>query len=202
MPAFTVAPASIQFVVLWPSATLLAERILGDGRPNGKVPEEGGVVHVIWTVLRLLSAAAGLFLLLLVFVSREREESRVDALLMRLWIAVDDLKKRGLTTQAAVIRGAVQVTNYVLDRVYGPRLMSLRAAWLATTDASHQAKKRSTTIGLHQHAGRVGTQIRRRERVLPHRLDERAHQLGRTPSASIPRSRRRQSKDELELILG
>jgi hypothetical protein len=77
--------------------------------------------------LQTMGSLVGWALIAIALLLYEREEKRLDGLLLRLWVGVNDLTKTSI--RPGIIRVAARATQIAIDRVFGPRLWSLRAAW-------------------------------------------------------------------------
>ena len=68
----------------------------------------------------------------------EDREARLQNRLEDLWVRVDDLQHSALSREAAFLQEATRVTGAALDRLLGPKLLSLRsvAICLALSQAS------------------------------------------------------------------
>src|SRR5262245_47510894 len=69
--------------------------------------------------------------LLVGWFAREREETNIDAGFFRLWVAVDDMRKSGESAQSAWVRIAARATAKCIEAVFGPKLFTLKAAWIS-----------------------------------------------------------------------
>jgi hypothetical protein len=82
-------------------------------------------------VLRVLFLVAGVVCLYVAFFLREDEEARLQNRLETWWITVDDAKIASLSRHAVLMRYVAKCTGSAIGRVFGERLMGLRAAGAA-----------------------------------------------------------------------
>ena len=80
-----------------------------------------GLLHIAAGLCGFALAAFALFL-------NETEECELQNRLEELWVRVDDLSKRSITREAALIQQASKMASEALDRIFGSKLLSLRGA--------------------------------------------------------------------------
>ncbi|MFI5070333.1 MAG: hypothetical protein ACHP8A_05535 [Terriglobales bacterium] len=84
--------------------------------------------HVLHLIARPIEALLGLFCILTAIVLYPDEEGRIQSKLEDFWIRVDDFKNLALSRHAAFMTGVAKFETRFLDRVFGEKLFSIRAA--------------------------------------------------------------------------
>src|SRR5262245_50863504 len=85
-------------------------------------------VLIAYWLFRLLAGAAGLLLLYAAFFMYENTEGQVQNRLEEWWIRLDDSRRSAASWQAAFLKKVAETSNRFFDRVFGTRLLPLRAA--------------------------------------------------------------------------
>jgi hypothetical protein len=84
----------------------------------------GGVAY---KALRLAEFCLGLLLLCIALFLYEDEHGKIQSTLDTWWIHLKDAQDTALSRQAAFMRGVAKLTTEVFDKLFGNRLISLRA---------------------------------------------------------------------------
>jgi hypothetical protein len=87
--------------------------------------------QLIIYILRVLSFVAGALLCYGATVLREDNEAKVRNILEDWWIRIDDLKRVAVYRHSALSRAAAEFAGTVLDRIFGKKIISLRAVAVA-----------------------------------------------------------------------
>src|ERR1700745_1792108 len=79
------------------------------------------------TFVRIASAAAGLFLILMSSILYEKEEGTIQNKLEEWWVVLSDTESRAVNKHAAFMSGVANLGGRLFDRLFGEKLFSLRS---------------------------------------------------------------------------
>jgi hypothetical protein len=84
--------------------------------------------HLVHLIARPLEALLGVFCIVTAIMLYPNEEGKIQSKFEDFWIQVDDFKNLALTHNAAFMTEVAKMETRFLDRVFGDRLFSIRAA--------------------------------------------------------------------------
>lgn len=87
--------------------------------------------QLIIYILRALSIAFGALFCYGAAFLYEDEEAKVQNVLEKWWIRIDDLKRVAVSRHSAITRTAAEFAGTILDRIFGKKIISLRAIAVA-----------------------------------------------------------------------
>jgi hypothetical protein len=83
--------------------------------------------HILHLIAKPIEALLGVFCVLSAIVLYPNEEGKIQSKFEDFWIRVDDFQNLALTRHAAFMTGVAKLETRFLDRVFGNRLISIRA---------------------------------------------------------------------------
>jgi hypothetical protein len=83
--------------------------------------------HILHLIAKPIEAVLGVFCVLSAIVLYPNEEGKIQSKFEDFWIRVDDFQNLALTRHAAFMTGVAKLETRFLDRVFGNRLISIRA---------------------------------------------------------------------------
>jgi hypothetical protein len=83
--------------------------------------------HILHLIARPIEALVVVFCVLSAIVLYPNEEVKIQSKFEDFWIRVDDFQNLALTRHAAFMTGIAKLETRFLDRVFGNRLISIRA---------------------------------------------------------------------------
>jgi hypothetical protein len=83
--------------------------------------------HILHLIARPIEALLGVFCVLSAIILYPNEEGKIQSKFEDFWIQVDDFQNLALTRHAAFMTGVAKLETRFLDRVFGNRLISIRA---------------------------------------------------------------------------
>ena len=84
--------------------------------------------HVIHLIARPFEVLLGVFCLATAFLLYPDREGKIQSKFEDFWVRADDYKKLALSRHAAFMTGVAKLETRFLDRVFGDKLFSIRAA--------------------------------------------------------------------------
>lgn len=85
------------------------------------------MAHSVLLVLKLLSLGFGLFLIISRIFLFEKTQGLIQSRIENLWIRVDDYQSTALTKHLAFMKVVSATASSLLDRLFGPKLLSLQS---------------------------------------------------------------------------
>lgn len=85
------------------------------------------LMAALLSLLKVLAFLGGLLFVYMGLFLREDEEGKIQNSLEELWIKIDDRQRQSVTRNAVFMSEAARIASIALDKIFGTRLLSLRA---------------------------------------------------------------------------